>query len=244
MVRSLARRTPQDGEEHRVGAVDVRPQLAHGLDRRARYRREDVARLGEVRRARGVDDHSARPDEFQRPRQEVALERHEGVEVVGASPPTRLGTTAQCAEPGARSVDEDAVERPLCPRALAAVVLGDLDVRQPRGPPGGPARRGAAAARWRRAWRRAGRPARPAGRPCRPGRRTGRAIVRPARRRRRRRGRWRPAGIPRPARRRDLRARPGCHPGRRRRGCARRARAVRARPAARRARSVRAGRRA
>src|SRR5690625_5291138 len=96
---------PEEGEEHRVGAVDVRPQLDGGPvteagdvapdrlpDGLPRVEPGDVVAaaedvvddgggLGQVRGAGDVGDHSPGPDGLQRRAQEVALEGGEAGQV-------------------------------------------------------------------------------------------------------------------------------------------------------------------
>ena len=152
------------------------------------HRLHDAGRLGEHRGAGHVGHHAAGADRVERRGQQRALQRHQVVDVGLGAPPPGLGPPAQRAQPGARRVDEDPVERRRrarrggCrrrpPRRAAR--------RRPSRSRPRPARPGAPAARRRAAGPPRSRPAPRAARTCRRGRRTGRASARRGPRPRRR----------------------------------------------------------
>ena len=166
--------TAQQGEEHRVGAVPVRPQLRRPARRRAcrpttRGRRDRAGQhrpgvqlldvvapaqhvghhqpgLGRVRRAGHVGDQRrpGGPRRAPTPSSSRCSRRQRG-EVAGLPPPARLGPAAQRAQPGARRVDQHpVVRRGLAgdrPRRPSPVRTCTASPGWP--PPGGPARPGA-----------------------------------------------------------------------------------------------------
>ena len=137
MVRSLAEaETPQHGPEHRVGAVEVRPRAGrHGLDGRDRLRlacADDLAGLGEVRRAGRVDhDAPGRVRAIARARRSrcsgTSVSRSSAVRRQRASGRRRSAPSpVHGASTRTRSND------PSAPRPRASVVLGDLTVGRRR----------------------------------------------------------------------------------------------------------------
>src|SRR6478735_1068121 len=151
---SLRSQLAQEGEEHRVRAVDVRPELdvrplaeAQELvpvrvdEQRSSIDELDVvatledvgdheACLVEVRAARGVADEPAGRGRVDAGHQQLTLQAREGRHVTGRAPPPRLGAPTQRPETGARSVDEHAAETARLDLAeLAPVTVADLETR-------------------------------------------------------------------------------------------------------------------
>ena len=229
----------EQGQEHRVGAVPVRPQL-HGPRHRARrvgHARAAAAaassrrtssrsastaathagRLGEHRGAGHVGHHAPGPDAVERRAQQRTLERDELLEVAGLTAPARLRPPAQRTQPGARRVDQHPVERALAPGRTGAV--GGHHAEQPGADPG--RRRATSAARCSsrsEASSRAPRPpasaAEQRGLAAGPGAQVEPALVAPLERPRRP-APAPPAATPRPGRRPGPRRPRGSRPGRR-----------------------------
>src|SRR5512144_2353177 len=144
LLAGVSRVAAQQRDEHRVGAVAVRPQLHVGPATQLRNAGQDGARveprdvrhlaqdvgdddagLGDVRGTGDVGDDATRPDGPQAAAQQTPLQRGEPGDVRGFAPPARLGPAPQGAEPGARRVDEDPVERGRRPRRDQRVGLDD-----------------------------------------------------------------------------------------------------------------------
>ena len=190
----------QQRQEHRVGAVPVRPQLhvgpvaevGHaGQQRRGRRRRSTLATRRRARRPRRPGSRPGAASRSRRRRRRRAGRRRSAARsssrCSGASAGRSAGgaasaprAAAQRAEAGARHVDQHPVEA--TPAATAGRVPSATTTLVRPGVAGAararPAGPGAAASRRRAAARRAARRARRAARPCRRGRRTGRASAR------------------------------------------------------------------
>ena len=231
--RVAARQPPEQGHEHRVGAVAVRPQL-HGARQvgrlrvgRLRDQREgvlepDVGSVGQDRldhsdrlfhggRAGGVEDHPAGPDESSALCSNACWRgtrsRRSSGYAASGSPVGDAGRPDPCMArrpaPGRR-----------CPRPTAAGCRRPR--RRRRWSLAGHRRRasrGAVVARWPAAARRARSPARRAVPPSRRDRRTGPASARPNRRPRPGRARVRPAATRHPGPRPARHGLPGIAPG-------------------------------
>ena len=175
-------------------------------------------RLGEVRRARHVRDHPARPDQPGR--------RRRAVRAAGSPAPRRRTAAAASGPPAAGAARRARCRaRPACTRSNdAAGSPGSrpsaVCTRTGRPADGLPDQVGAVRGDLHRVHLGAAlaRPARRAAPPCRPGRRPGPASARRARSAGPSRGRSRPAASPRPARPPGRRRRPGSRPDRRPRG--------------------------
>ena len=133
---------PQQREEHRVGAVHVRPELhvrplAQTVERPAdgvgeqragvddldvvpalEHVAHDEAGLGDVGAAGGVGDDATGRDGIQRGGEQRALQRRQLGDVGRLAAPAGLGPAAQRTEPGAGGVDEH-------PRVGRGLVLAD-----------------------------------------------------------------------------------------------------------------------
>ena len=130
-----------------VGPV---PQIRHRLEQRPGVQRghrmtaQRVAdhpdRLGQMRRAGRIQNHTAGPGQRDRGRQQFALQLGQRRHVGGLPSPARVGSAPQRAQTGARRVDQHPVETRL-ESAAAPVDPQHLD-RQARGCSGRPGRRG------------------------------------------------------------------------------------------------------
>ena len=88
-------------------------------------------RLGQMRRAGRVQHHAAGPGQLDRRGQQFALQPRQRGHVRGLTAPPRLGPSAQRTEPGARRIDQHAVEARL-DAGVAAVDAQHVD-GQPAG---------------------------------------------------------------------------------------------------------------
>ena len=121
---------------------------------------DHVDRLGAVRRAGHVGDHSPGPHRGQRAVQQPALQLDQRRDVVRRPPPAHLRPAAQRAQPGARRVEQHPVERARPPTAAAVPSATSTSTSaSPAQRAGAPARRGAARGRRRSAARPSGRTA-------------------------------------------------------------------------------------
>ena len=102
-VRSRVRRRPARRADRPEGDV---------VAARREHRVEHLRGLGEQRGAGRVDHDPAGPDQVERGRQQLTLERHQLVEVPRLLPPARLGPASQRPESRARRVDQHPVEGP------------------------------------------------------------------------------------------------------------------------------------